>query len=275
MTPARYRQRLSLRLRRGQAVAEFALILPVMLLMMLIAVDFGRLFFTYIQVNNAAREAANYAAAHAIDYQSNPLDYQGYHDSVAAAGLAEANNQTQTGATTPMAISSPACFTPGTPPTSIDCTSAPEIPAKASGIGNQVSVTVTQQFTFLTPLINSFFGGGLNLSSTATATVLNQLVAQIQAASPSPGASTAPSAFPSSAPSAAPSANPTACHVPNFYHLFYSGTSGSALQAWQSAGFTVPTHLIDNTGGHMIQSQSVSQGTLLSCSTGTVQVSNH
>jgi Flp pilus assembly protein TadG len=43
---------------RGQGLVEFALILPVMMLILLIAVDFGRLFFTYIQVNNAAREAA-------------------------------------------------------------------------------------------------------------------------------------------------------------------------------------------------------------------------
>ena len=47
---------------RGQALVEFALVLPVMLLLLLLAVDFGRLFFTYIAVNNAAREATSYAA---------------------------------------------------------------------------------------------------------------------------------------------------------------------------------------------------------------------
>ena len=54
---------------RGQAVVEFALILPVFLLLLLIAVDFGRLFFTYIQLNNTAREGAAYAAAQPDDGQ--------------------------------------------------------------------------------------------------------------------------------------------------------------------------------------------------------------
>ena len=43
---------------RGQGLVEFALILPVFMLFLLIAVDFGRMLFTYIQLNNSAREAA-------------------------------------------------------------------------------------------------------------------------------------------------------------------------------------------------------------------------
>ena len=48
--------------RRGQALVEFALIVPVMLLLLVIAIDFGRLFFSYIQISNAAREGAAYGA---------------------------------------------------------------------------------------------------------------------------------------------------------------------------------------------------------------------
>ena len=77
-----------------------------MLLMLLIAVDFGRLFFTFIEVNNAAREAANFAAMHAVDYQSGGLTSAQYHDAVVNAALQEANVQTQWGATTPMAVGS-------------------------------------------------------------------------------------------------------------------------------------------------------------------------
>src|SRR3954452_15595214 len=47
---------------RGQAVVEFALIVPIFILLLLIAADFGRFFFTYIQLNNSAREAVAYAA---------------------------------------------------------------------------------------------------------------------------------------------------------------------------------------------------------------------
>ena len=44
------------------AMVEFALIVPLFMLLLLAAVDFGRLFFSYVQINNAAREAAAYAA---------------------------------------------------------------------------------------------------------------------------------------------------------------------------------------------------------------------
>ena len=52
---------------RGQAVVEFAIIAPLLFLLLLIAVDFGRLFFTYIQVTNASREAAAYAVGQPTD----------------------------------------------------------------------------------------------------------------------------------------------------------------------------------------------------------------
>ncbi len=53
--------------RRGQSLVEFALVLPIFLVLLLMAVDFGRLFFTYIQVSNAAREAAAYGATQPTD----------------------------------------------------------------------------------------------------------------------------------------------------------------------------------------------------------------
>lgn len=52
---------------RGQSIVEFAILAPVLMLILLLAVDFGRLFFTYIAVNNAAREGAAYASAQAAD----------------------------------------------------------------------------------------------------------------------------------------------------------------------------------------------------------------
>lgn len=55
---------------RAQALVEIALLLPVLLLLTLGALDFGRLFFTKIILTNAAREGANYLSRHATD-QSN------------------------------------------------------------------------------------------------------------------------------------------------------------------------------------------------------------
>src|SRR6476659_5639717 len=46
----------------GQSLVEFALVLPVMLLLMLTALDFGRVYLGYINLQNMARIAANFAA---------------------------------------------------------------------------------------------------------------------------------------------------------------------------------------------------------------------
>ena len=50
------------RLERGNSAVELALILPLLLMLTLGAVDFGRLFYAYIAVSNAAHQAATYAA---------------------------------------------------------------------------------------------------------------------------------------------------------------------------------------------------------------------
>src|SRR5262245_55149768 len=47
---------------RGQSLVEFALTLPVILVLTLIALDFGRIYLGYINLQNMARVAANYAA---------------------------------------------------------------------------------------------------------------------------------------------------------------------------------------------------------------------
>jgi hypothetical protein len=43
---------------RGQELAEFAIILPVLFLLLFAALDLGRLFFASISIANAAREGA-------------------------------------------------------------------------------------------------------------------------------------------------------------------------------------------------------------------------
>jgi len=53
-------ENLSVKRRRGQALVEVALTLPLLLLLILGAMDFGRMFYTKIILTNAAREGANY-----------------------------------------------------------------------------------------------------------------------------------------------------------------------------------------------------------------------
>jgi hypothetical protein len=55
---------------RGQALVEFALVLPLFLLLVLGVVDFGRGIFIYAGMSNGAREGARYAIVHGSLAQS-------------------------------------------------------------------------------------------------------------------------------------------------------------------------------------------------------------
>ena len=43
---------------RGQSLVEFTMILPILLILLFALVDFGRAFYTWMLVTNAAREGA-------------------------------------------------------------------------------------------------------------------------------------------------------------------------------------------------------------------------
>jgi len=49
---------------RGQSVVELALVAPLVLLLLLITIDFGRVFMGWVELNSMARVAANYSALH-------------------------------------------------------------------------------------------------------------------------------------------------------------------------------------------------------------------
>jgi Flp pilus assembly protein TadG len=59
--------------RRGAAIVELAVILPVLLTIALLCVDFGRFAYCYIAVTNAARAGAAYGSSHALVGTSDPV----------------------------------------------------------------------------------------------------------------------------------------------------------------------------------------------------------
>ena len=61
---------------RGQSLIEFALVLPMLLVLIISAIEIGRLFFTKIVITNAAREAAYYYANNPSGVDLGPLQTQ-------------------------------------------------------------------------------------------------------------------------------------------------------------------------------------------------------
>ncbi len=64
--PPAYVSPMSKRSARGQSLVEFALTLPILLLILVGVVDLGRVYYSYMTVINASREGARYGAAHPI-----------------------------------------------------------------------------------------------------------------------------------------------------------------------------------------------------------------
>jgi len=73
---------------KGQSLLEMVLILPLLLVLIIGAVEFGRLFYTKIVITNAAREGAYYLATHPSDYDGAT----GTAPNTVIAAQLEANN---------------------------------------------------------------------------------------------------------------------------------------------------------------------------------------
>jgi len=116
---------------------EFALVLPVFILIMLIAVDFGRLFGSWVAIHNAARIAANYAAAAPTASFGAGSDYE-----------TTVRNESNTSGCNLPSVSGPV-FTPNT------------------NVGSTGTVALTCRFTLLTPFIGAIVGNPLKLSASS------------------------------------------------------------------------------------------------------------
>ncbi|MGH7842542.1 MAG: TadE/TadG family type IV pilus assembly protein [Candidatus Binataceae bacterium] len=91
-------------LARGQSVVEIALVAPVLILLLCVAGDFARLFFTSIDLNQAARAGAQYGSQTVI----TAADTNGIKTAVTTAGasisgLTESSTQCTCAASTSVA----------------------------------------------------------------------------------------------------------------------------------------------------------------------------
>lgn len=148
---------------QGQAIVELALILPIFLILVASALDLGRLFYSQISVNDAAREAALEASQNPTSFIPNTACTSANKESnrVMCRATNESRGSFVTVAPADVAM---ACSTS-------PCPTAPVM-------GQTVSVTVTGHFRLITPLLAVFFGGqSTTFSSTASAQLLSTPVA--------------------------------------------------------------------------------------------------
>lgn len=161
---------------RGQSLVEFALILPVLLLLLLGGIDFGRVFLGWVSLNNTARIAANYAASNAtLMAAGNSAALAGYNDIVQ-------QDATATNCQPPDPIPAPT-FTPD------------------AGIGGNARVELTCDFGIITPIISSILGNNVEVGASAVFPVRTGVVANVPGGGPaapvaafnvSPGSGEAP-----------------------------------------------------------------------------------
>ena len=143
---------------RGQSFVEFALLLPVMLVLVLGTVDLGRAYFSSVALENAVKEGAFFGAREP-ECATTTADCVDPHN-VESRVEVELN-----GLTLQSFVAK--CFAPGT----TVFTGAGKALADCED-GDLYYVASKTPFTLVTPLISSLVGGTLTLSSSSTAVVV-------------------------------------------------------------------------------------------------------
>ncbi len=204
---------------RGQSLVEFALTLPLILLLVLITIDFGRAFYGWVIVQNSTRIAANFAAV-------NPDGWKGAGDPPIQA---EYETQIERD------LNTANCQALGTPPAPV-FTDGPDTPVgggsdTAYDVGDTVVVNMSCAFQPITPIISGIVGTNVQLGARSEFRIRSgDLVGladptRIPAVNPTPSPSPTPGATPTPTPT--PTPGPTPCATPdaNFSGNPLSGNS--------------------------------------------------
>lgn len=112
---------------KGQSLVEFALVLPILALLLFGIVDFGRIFHAYLTIDHAGREAARAASVG----KSKPEVEQVAVNSGSSINLTTGDVEVDPGAS-----------------------------------GSEAKITITYPISPITPIIGEFFDEGFKLTDT-------------------------------------------------------------------------------------------------------------
>ena len=116
--------------KRGQSLVEVALLLPILLMLLSGLIDFGRIYYAMVALNDSAEEGASYAALWPSDYSEIQL-----RTADASAGIVSF------------------------PPEAVNVTYPPGYPDV--NVGTPITVTVDYTIPLFTPFANTIFPDGV------------------------------------------------------------------------------------------------------------------
>jgi len=232
---------------RGQSLVEFALVLPIMLLLTLTALDFGRVYLGYINLQNMARIAANSAANHPDAWAGtgNTAAKAAYQNEI--LGDAVASN---------CDLPKVAGVQTAPPPTFSD--------ADADGkyeIGDTAQVSITCQFHVITPVISNIVGGSVSVSASS--------VFPVKSGMTDPGAGAGPGIPPTAAFTGNAAVSPSTLSGTAPFTVVFRDTSGGGTPTAWAWDFNDPTsatptsplrdplgHTFSNAGSYVVSMQA-------------------
>ena len=161
--PSRRSSRSPLRRRRsaGQSLVELALVAPVLLLIVLTGVDFGRVYLGYVNLQQMARLAANFAADHAKAWDATPdSDVQARYQELIANDARAINCTLPTDGSGDLNVPGP-------------------VFANGFDLGDPAEVRLTCEFAVVTPIIGQILGGSIEVGAGAVFPVKEGAVANV------------------------------------------------------------------------------------------------
>lgn len=196
---------------RGQSLVEFALVLPILLLLTATALDFGRVYLGYVNLQNMARIAANFAA-------NNPAAWSGTGDANAQARYQNQILADASASNCDLPVVSGKKTAPIPTFTDWNANGTPEI-------GDTAKVSLSCRFGVITPFISNVLGGSLQVSASSVFPVKAGMTAT------SPGAVTGPPPVAAFTGNGTVTPNAISGTVP--FTVVFRDTSGGSPTGWQ------------------------------------------
>jgi Flp pilus assembly protein TadG len=199
---------------RGQSIVEFALILPVFLLLFGTTLDLGRIAAARVTVENAAREGAFEASAKNATYDSTHAwaGSQGSWNPAAPPTCSQSKDSVTCRALLEARAGSIVSITPWDVSRTCAVSLAPPSSACGKGMGNTATVTVTGRMALLTPILRPLLGGQAQLTFSASSTTQVETL-PTPSGMPAPTPTPTPTGSPSPTPT--PTPTPPTCTLPS------------------------------------------------------------